>query len=69
VDNITNLNTEVASAAVQQNSVAENFSRSLNTISVVAEETASGSQESAESSVTMIGLSAKLNQLIVQFKV
>jgi len=69
VNNISSLNVEVASAAVQQNSVAEEFSRSLDTISVVAEGTASGSQESAESSVTMINLSSKLNQLILQFKV
>jgi len=69
VNNISDLNIEVASAAVQQNAVAEDFSKSLNTISGVAEETASGSQDSATSSRNMIELSGKLNQLIVQFKV
>jgi len=69
VNNISDLNVEVASAAMQQSSVAEGFSRSLNTIGVVAQETAVGSQESATSSSNMIDLSGKLNQLIVQFKV
>jgi len=69
ISHISDLNTEVASAAVQQHAVSEDFSKSLSTIGVVAEETANGSRESAVSSDNMIELSGKLKQLVAQFNV
>jgi len=69
INHISDLNTEVASAAVQQHAVAEDFSESLTTIGVVAEQTANGSRESAASSDNMIDLSGKLKHLVAQFTV
>lgn len=69
VNHINELNIEVTSAAIQQNSIAEGFSESLNTIASIAKETALGSKESASSNSNMIELSINLNQHIIQFKV
>ena len=69
VNHLNTLNTEVASAASQQQSVASSFNDNLVTITQVAQQAASGSQESANSSENLIQLSHRLKSLVVQFTV
>ena len=61
------LNAQVASAAEQQSSVAEDINVNLIAISKVAEETVSGAEQSTNSSAQLTQLSDRLNEIVKQF--
>ncbi|MEH6625246.1 MAG: methyl-accepting chemotaxis protein [Motiliproteus sp.] len=69
VASINDLNMQVASAAEQQSSTAEEMNRNVNNISQVAEQTAASTEQSAASSNELAQLAVKLQTLISQFKV
>ncbi len=69
VKQISEMNTQIASAADQQSAVAEDIDRGIINISQVAEKTAAGSEQSTQSSQELLQLAAQLNQLVAQFKV
>lgn len=68
VDQISMMNTQIASAAEQQGAVAEEINHSVVNISAIAEETAGGAQRSSESNERVSRLAAELKALTSQFK-
>ncbi|MFA5627794.1 MAG: methyl-accepting chemotaxis protein [Thiohalomonadaceae bacterium] len=69
VDTINDLNTQIASAAEEQSSVAEEINRNIVNISHVAEQTNQGSQQTAEASEELARLAEQLQGLVSQFRV
>lgn len=66
---ISDYNAQIASAAEQQSATAEQMNKSVVNISEIAVQTAASSEESAVSSEELARLSAKLQELVEQFKV
>ena len=66
---ITEMNTQIASAAEQQSAVAEDVNRNVSTIDQVAKAVASGAQEASEASAGLTRLAEHQRRLINQFKV
>ncbi|AXP04021.1 methyl-accepting chemotaxis sensory transducer [Pseudomonas sp. 43mfcvi1.1] len=69
VSGIQSMNQQIAAAAVQQSSVAEEISRSVLNVRDVSEQTASASEETAASSIELARLGNQLQQLVSHFKV
>ncbi|MDD2033982.1 methyl-accepting chemotaxis protein [Pseudomonas sp. 39167] len=69
VSGIQAMNQQIAAAAVQQSSVAEEISRSVLSVRDVSEQTASASEETAASSIELARLGNQLQQLVSHFKV
>ncbi|WKC46608.1 methyl-accepting chemotaxis protein [Pseudomonas veronii] len=69
VSGIQAMNQQIAAAAVQQSSVAEEISRSILSVRDVSEQTASASEETAASSIELARLGVQLQQLVSHFKV
>ncbi|WP_454252187.1 methyl-accepting chemotaxis protein [Pseudomonas sp. R151218B TE3479] len=69
VSGIQAMNQQIAAAAVQQSSVAEDISRSILSVRDVSEQTASASEETAASSIELARLGNQLQQLVSHFKV
>ena len=69
VSGIQAMNQQIAAAAVQQSSVAEEISRSILSVRDVSEQTASASEETAASSIELARLGNQLQQLVSHFKV
>ena len=69
VSGIQTMNQQIAAAAVQQSSVAEEISRSILSVRDVSEQTASASEETAASSIELARLGNHLQQLVSHFKV
>jgi len=69
VASITDMTIQIASAVEQQSSVTEEMSRNIVTISNVASETASGSEQTAAESVALAKLSRELGDIVTQFKI
>jgi len=69
VSGIQAMNRQIAAAAVQQSSVAEEISRSILSVRDVSEQTASASEETAASSIELARLGVQLQQLVSHFKV
>ena len=69
VKNISQMNTQIASAAEEQSAVAEEINKSINNISEVAEKTAHGSAQTAKSSETLAQLALTLQKAVSKFKV
>lgn len=67
VELLSDLNAQVASAAEQQSSVAEDINVNLIAINHVAEETVAGAEQSTVSSEQLTQLSQRLNQIVTQF--
>lgn len=65
---ITDINTQIASAAEEQSSVAEEVSRNITNISVVSDQTHEASQQIAVASNELEQLSVNLQSLVSQFK-
>ncbi len=65
---ITDMNTQIATAAEEQSAVAEEMNRNIISIGNVAEETASGAQKTAHSSVSIVQGVDDLRQLVHRFK-
>jgi methyl-accepting chemotaxis protein len=69
VSSIQAMNQQIAAAAEQQSSVAEEISRSILNVRDVSEQTASASEETAASSIELARLGNQLQQLVSHFKV
>jgi methyl-accepting chemotaxis protein len=69
VDKITEMGTQIASAAEEQSAVVEEISRNVTSISEVASQTAEGSRQLAAASNELAGLSAELQALVGRFRV
>jgi len=69
VSSIQNMNQQIAAAAEQQSSVAEEISRSIISVRDISEQTASASEETAASSVELARLGNQLQMMVSRFKV
>jgi methyl-accepting chemotaxis protein len=69
VSNIQAMNQQIATAAEQQSSVAEEISRSILHVRDVAEQSASASEETAASSVELARLGGQLQQMVSHFRI
>lgn len=69
VSNIQAMNQQIAAAAEQQSSVADEISRSIINVRDVSEQTAAASEETAASSVELARLGNQLQMLVSHFKV
>jgi len=68
VTRISEMNTQIATAAEEQSVVAEEINRSVVSISSIAEETAQGAQRSTDSSGQVAALADELKGLTSQFR-
>ncbi len=68
VSTINTMNTQIATAMVEQNAVAENINKSIVNISQVSDQTAEGSQQTAKASENLSRLAVELQTLLSQFK-
>lgn len=68
VDNIQHMNQQIASAALQQSTVAEQINRSIFSIRDVAEQSATASEETAAASHDLGRLGTELQSLAAQFR-
>ncbi|MBJ9976682.1 methyl-accepting chemotaxis protein [Pseudomonas sp. S75] len=66
---ITDMNTQIASAAEQQSAVAEDINRNVTNIGQVAGEVAGGADESSQASAELTRLAEQQRRLINQFRV
>ncbi|WP_420850440.1 methyl-accepting chemotaxis protein [Pseudomonas weihenstephanensis] len=69
VSTIQGMNQQIAAAAEQQSSVAEEINRSVLNVRDVSEQTAAASEETAASSVELARLGTHLQTLVGRFKV
>jgi methyl-accepting chemotaxis protein len=69
VDNIKSMNMQIASAAEEQSSTAEEINRNIVNISEVAQETAGGSQQTASASDELARLASDLQGQVGKFKI
>lgn len=68
VDNISNMNTQIATAAEEQSSVAEDINRSIIAISDIAQTSTMAAQELTTSVGELNGLSESMREQVSQFK-
>ena len=66
---IRDMNTHIASAAEQQSAVAEDINRNINEIAGIAEENASSTSQTTDTSQSLARLANELQTLVNQFKV
>ena len=66
---INQMNVQIASAAEEQNAVAEEINKSVVAISEITEQTAAGAQQTASASNELNQLSEQLSGMVRQFKV
>ncbi|VAX13304.1 Methyl-accepting chemotaxis sensor/transducer protein [hydrothermal vent metagenome] len=69
VSTINNMNIQIASAAEEQSSVAEEINRNIVDISSIAEMTAVGAENTAETSNELTALSVHLSEVVGRFKI
>jgi methyl-accepting chemotaxis protein len=69
ISTINDMNIQIASAAEEQNAVAEEINRNINNISQVTFETSEGTQQITLSSNELAKISKELQRLVAQFKV
>ncbi|ABV38309.1 methyl-accepting chemotaxis sensory transducer [Shewanella sediminis HAW-EB3] len=68
VDNISNMNTQIATAAEEQSSVAEDINRSIIAISDIAQTSTTAAQELTSSVEELTSLSESMREQVSQFK-
>ena len=66
---ISEMNTQIATAAEEQSAVAEDINRNVTNVGVVANEVASGADEASTASAELTKLAEQQRRLINQFKV
>ncbi|MEW8500696.1 MAG: methyl-accepting chemotaxis protein, partial [Candidatus Thiodiazotropha taylori] len=66
---ITEMNTQIASAAEEQSSVTEEINRSIVSINEVSEQSATGAQQTTQASADVAKLAEQLKSLVERFKV
>ena len=69
VSSINDMNMQIASAAEEQSSVAEEINRNIVNIGTVADETAEGSNRIANANEHLVRLGSELQEVVSQFKV
>lgn len=69
ITKINDMNSQIATAAVQQSQVTEEINKSVNNVHTLFEKNIKGAQQSARSGNTVADLSESLQQLVSQFKV
>ncbi len=69
VTTITDMNTQIASAAEEQSAVSEEINRNVTSISQISEQTASGSEQTTHSANELAQLASELQNLVKQFKI
>jgi len=69
VSNISDMNTQIATAAEEQTSVAEEINRNINNISEASDQTNRGATETSAASESLSRMAVELQDLIAQFKV
>jgi methyl-accepting chemotaxis protein len=69
VSTISDMNTQIASAAEEQSSVAEEMNRNIVAIRDVAEQTARGAHQTSRATDELSRLSSELQALVGQFKI
>lgn len=69
VTTISDMNTQIASAAEEQSAVAEEIDRNITNISQLGDQTADGARQTETSSQEMAQLAVQLQTLVGQFKV
>lgn len=69
VSTITKMNAQIASAAEEQSAVSEEINQSIIDISHVADETAKGAHQTAQSSEDLAAMANQLQGLVRQFKI
>lgn len=65
---INNMNAQIATASEEQTAVAEEINRSIISISQVAEETMTGSQQTASASNELMEMAGNMEEIIARFK-
>jgi methyl-accepting chemotaxis protein len=68
VSTINTMNTQIATAMVEQNAVAENINKSIVNLSQVSDQTTEGAQQTAKASENLSRLAVELQTLLSQFK-
>ncbi len=69
VSTITEMNTQIASAAEEQSAVSEEINRNVSSISQISEQTASGSEQTTNAANELARLASDLQNLVSQFKI
>jgi methyl-accepting chemotaxis protein len=69
IESINNMNAQIATAAVEQSTVAEEINVNIDSINSSCEKTAAGATEVATASDELSRLSTHLQKLVAQFKV
>ncbi|GAB6040500.1 methyl-accepting chemotaxis protein [Endothiovibrio diazotrophicus] len=69
VTRISDMNTQIASAAEEQSAVAEEVNRSVVSISQVADQTAAGAQQTSASSTELGRLAGTLHEMVERYKI
>lgn len=69
VERINNMNTQIASAAEEQSTVAEEINHNVISISQVADKSAQAAEQTTHTSEELTKLATNLQQLVAQFKI
>ncbi|NOZ37243.1 MAG: methyl-accepting chemotaxis protein [Gammaproteobacteria bacterium] len=69
IGTISDMNTQIANASVEQGSVVEEINRNVSSISEIGEQTSQGAQQTATASQEMSQLATRLQVEVGQFKV
>ncbi len=69
VDEITNMNVQIANAAQEQTAVSDDINRNITAINDIAQQSAEGAGQIAQASDELAQLSTQLRSLVAQFKI
>ncbi len=68
IDNINDMNHQIATASEEQSAVAEEINQNVVNVNKVADHTSEGAQRSVEASAQMVAAIDRLEHLVVQFR-